>query len=65
MQLTVLHRGNRNISSHEEIMNCLEKGNKELESLKRQIIVDRLYSTNNSIHRLPMFKEAVKQWKAN
>eukprot|EP01084_Bolivina_argentea_P023863 44569_1 len=56
-------RENQDISSNEEIMNCLEKGTQELESLKRQIIVDRLYSTNNSIHRLPIFKEAVQQAK--
>ena len=39
----------------------LNKGQNELDSLRRQVIVDRMYSTNNSIHRLPIFQEVVQQ----
>ena len=54
-------RENRNISSNQEIESCLKKAKNELDSLKRQVIVDRMYSTNNSIHRLPIFQDAVNK----
>mmetsp|Transcript_28042 Transcript_28042/g.44481 ORF Transcript_28042/g.44481 Transcript_28042/m.44481 type:complete len:100 (+) Transcript_28042:1-300(+) len=57
-------RQNRALESNEEIAASLEKGQRELESLRRQVIVDRLYSTNNSIHNLPVFQETVSHTKA-
>ena len=58
MQYLIDNRQNRDETSMESINEYLGKGEKELESLRRQVIVDRLYSTNNSIHRLPIFQEA-------
>ena len=58
MQYLIDNRQNRDETSMESIKEYLGKGEKELESLRRQVIVDRLYSTNNSIHRLPIFQEA-------
>ena len=58
----IKHRENRNLSTTEDIDSCLTKAQNELDSLRRQVIVDRMYSTNNSIHRLPIFREAVGKW---
>ena len=55
------NREHRDEQSNEKIMERIQKGKNELESLRRQAIVDRMYSTNNSIHRLPIFQDAVKQ----
>ena len=52
------NRKHRNESNNQNILNNLKKGKQELESLKRQVIVDRMYSSNNTIHRLNSFNEA-------
>ena len=41
-------------------MTRLKTAKQELDSLKRQVIVDRLYSSNNTIHRLDYFKKSVQ-----
>ena len=54
-------RENRDITSNEDIESCLNKAQNELDALRRQVIVDRMYATNNTIHRLPIFQEAVNK----
>ena len=42
-------------NEYDNILKLLKRGKHELESLNRQVIVDRLYGTNNTIHKLPDF----------
>lgn len=43
---------------YNNIMKLLQNGKSELDSLNRQVIVDRLYASSNTIHRLQEFKHA-------
>mmetsp|Transcript_105002 Transcript_105002/g.128204 ORF Transcript_105002/g.128204 Transcript_105002/m.128204 type:complete len:96 (-) Transcript_105002:23-310(-) len=45
------------VNDYKDIMNLIKKGKSELDSLNRQVIVDRLYSSTNTIHNTKEFTD--------